>query len=164
MYNVLSKIIRWFRLRFLLIKKFQKKRFTMDQNKFLNITKRVTRKTSVVQRWQEASEIYIDTEGKVIYPKYSKHYPYTVAHTINCECNEMLNHGLNHGLFFSLFKLLPCHIHWIVYVLSYLNFMFEFLSSFSTAQIGGHRTWPIQTISWILSRRVGWRCPVKLAL
>ena len=56
----------------------------MDQNKFLNITKRVQRKTSVVQRWQEASEIYIDTEGKVIYPKYSKHYPYTVAHRIDC--------------------------------------------------------------------------------
>ena len=36
----------------------------MDQNKFLNITKRVTRKTSVVQRWQEASEIYLDTEGR----------------------------------------------------------------------------------------------------
>ena len=51
----------------------------MDQNKFLNITKRVTRKTSVVQRWQEASEIYIDTEGKVIYPKYSKH---TLEHTM----------------------------------------------------------------------------------
>ena len=36
----------------------------MAQNNFLNITKRVQRKTSVVQRWQEASEIYIDTEGR----------------------------------------------------------------------------------------------------
>ena len=108
LYNVLSKIIRWFRLRFLLIKKFQKKRFTMDQNKFLNITKRVTRKTSVVQRWQEASEIYIDTEGKFIYPKYSKHYPYTVAHTIDCGCSKVLNHGLNHRLFLSLFFFFFC--------------------------------------------------------
>ena len=36
----------------------------MDQNNFLNITKRVQRKNSVVQRWQEASEIYLDTEGR----------------------------------------------------------------------------------------------------
>ena len=42
---------------------------------------------------------------KVIYSKYSKHCPYTVAHTIDCVCNKMLNHGLNHGLFLSLFKL-----------------------------------------------------------
>ena len=80
----------------------------MDQNKFLNITKRVTRKTSVVQRWQEASEIYIDTEGKAIYPKYSKHYPYTVAHRIDCGCSKMLNRGLNHGLFLSLFFFFFC--------------------------------------------------------
>ena len=42
--------------------------------------------------------------GKVIYAKYSKHWPYTVAHTIDCVCNKMLNHGLNHGLFLALFK------------------------------------------------------------
>ena len=39
---------------------------------------------------------------KVIYPKYSKHLPYTVAHTIDCVCSKMLNRGLNHGLFLSL--------------------------------------------------------------
>ena len=49
--------------------------------------------------------------AKVIYPKYSKHLPYTVAHTIDCVCSKMLNHGLNHGLFLSLFKLIPCPIH-----------------------------------------------------
>ena len=64
--------------------------------------------------------------GKVMYPKYSKHWPYTVAHTIDCVYCKMLNHGLNHGLFLSLFKLIPCPIHWIVYVLAYLNFIFEF--------------------------------------
>ena len=52
---------------------------------------------------------------KVIYPKYSKHWPYTVAHTIDCVCSKMLNHGLNHGFFLSLFKLIPCPIYWIVY-------------------------------------------------
>ena len=46
--------------------------------------------------------------------KYSKHWPYAVAHTIDCVCSTMLNHGLNHGLFLSLFKLIPCPIHWIV--------------------------------------------------
>ena len=40
----------------------------------------------------------------VIHPKYSKHLPYTVAHTIDCVCSIMLNHGVNHGLLFSLFK------------------------------------------------------------
>ena len=55
---------------------------------------------------------------KVIYSKYSKHWPYTVAYTIDCVCSKMLNHGLNHGLFLSLLKLIPCHIHSIVYVSS----------------------------------------------
>ena len=41
---------------------------------------------------------------KVIYPKYSKHWPYTVAHTIDCVCSKMLHHGLNHGLFLILFS------------------------------------------------------------
>ena len=59
---------------------------------------------------------------KVIYPKYSKHWPYTVVHTIDCVCSKMLNHGL----FLSLFKLIPYPTHWIVYVLAYLNFIFEF--------------------------------------
>ena len=45
---------------------------------------------------------------KVIYPKCSKHWPYTykvytVAHTIDCVCSKTLNHGLNHGSLFPLF-------------------------------------------------------------
>ena len=63
---------------------------------------------------------------KVIYPKYSKHWPYTVASTIDCGCIKMLNHGLYHGFLLSPFKLIPCPIHWIVCVLAYLNFIFEF--------------------------------------
>ena len=39
---------------------------------------------------------------------------------------KMLNHGLNHGIFLSLFKLISCPIYWIVCVLAYLNFIFEF--------------------------------------
>ena len=52
---------------------------------------------------------------KVTYPKYSKHWPYTVAYTIDCVCSKILNHGLNHGLFLSLFKFISCPIHWIVH-------------------------------------------------
>ena len=59
---------------------------------------------------------------KVIYPKYSKHWLYNVAHTIDCLCSKMLNHGLNHGLFLSLFKL-P---HTLNCICVYLNFKFEF--------------------------------------
>ena len=40
---------------------------------------------------------------KVIYPKYSKHWPHTVAHTIDCVSIVMLNHGLNHSLTFQAF-------------------------------------------------------------
>ena len=40
------------------------------------------------------------TKTKVIHPKYAKHWPYTVAHTIDCVCSKMFNHGL----FLSLFK------------------------------------------------------------
>ena len=31
---------------------------------------------------------------KVIYPKFSKHWLSTVAHTIDCVCSKILNHGL----------------------------------------------------------------------
>ena len=58
-----------------------------------------------------------DVHFKVIYPKYSKHWHYTVAYTIDCVSSKMLNHGLNHGIFLSLFKHIPCPINWIVYVL-----------------------------------------------
>ena len=58
----------------------------------------------------------IRPSSKVLYTKYSKYWPYTVAHTIDCVCRKMLNHGLNHAIFLSLFMLIPCPIHWIVYV------------------------------------------------
>ena len=49
--------------------------------------------------------VVVSTTAKVIHPKYSKQWPYTVARTIDCVCSKMLNHGLNYGLFLSLFKL-----------------------------------------------------------
>jgi hypothetical protein len=49
------------------------------------------------------SSIYV--VGKVIYPKYSKHWLSTMAYTIDCVFRKISNHGLNHGLLFSLFKL-----------------------------------------------------------
>ena len=47
---------------------------------------------------------YVSPIAKVIYPKNSKHWPSTVAHSIDFVCSKVLNHGLNHGLLFSLFK------------------------------------------------------------
>ena len=49
---------------------------------------------------------------KVIYPKYSKHWLSTVAHTIDFVCSKILNHGL----LFSLFKFLGWKI-----ILNYLE-------------------------------------------
>ena len=66
---------------------------------------------------------YILPGPKVIYTKYSKHWPYTVAHTNDCVCSKMLNHGLNHGLSLLLLKLIPCHIHWIVNVLGVIQLL-----------------------------------------
>ena len=41
------------------------------------------------------------------YIHYSKHWPYTVAYTIDCVWSNMLNHGLNHGFFFHFSSLYP---------------------------------------------------------
>ena len=46
--------------------------------------------------WREKScydevKFQIHTWFKVIYTKYSKHWPYTVAHTLDCVCSEMNN-------------------------------------------------------------------------
>ena len=43
-----------------------------------------------------SSELYIPS-------KYSKHWPYPLASTINCDCSKILNHVLSHGLFLSRF-------------------------------------------------------------
>ena len=64
-------------------------------------------------KWIISMVLFWDTfffyeKNKVIHPKYSKHWPYPVAYTIDCVCSKMLNHGLNHGLFLTLFKLIPC--------------------------------------------------------
>ena len=48
---------------------------------------------------------------KVIYPKYSKQWPYTVAHTIGYVCSKMLNHGLNHGFVSLTFQTYTRVIH-----------------------------------------------------
>ena len=47
---------------------------------------------------------YFYTTNKVIHPKYSKHWPYTLAPKIDCGCSKMLNHVLNHGFLFDHFS------------------------------------------------------------
>ena len=61
--------------------------------------------TNVVRGFGASSQQ--QSSAKAIHLKCYKHWPYTVAHTINCVCIKILNLGLNHGLFLSLFKLLP---------------------------------------------------------
>ena len=56
-----------------------------------------------------SQEVHISL--KVIYPKYSKHWPYILAYTMDCDWSKMLNHGLNHGLFLSFFNFFV-KIHW----------------------------------------------------
>ena len=48
--------------------------------------------------WLNRRDKYICNciQAKFIYPKYSKHWPYLLAYTIDCDCSKMLNHGLNH--------------------------------------------------------------------
>ena len=53
---------------------------------------------------------FFHTNSKVIYSKYSKHWPYTVAQAIDCVCSIMLNHGF----FLSLFKV----IHTLPHILN----------------------------------------------
>ena len=90
--------------------------------------------TNLTLRWQMSEKIMTCVKkmsdvcrGLKLHPKlylkYSKHLSYTVAHFV---CSKMINHGLNHGLVLSLFKLIPCILHWIVYMLAYPNFKFEF--------------------------------------
>ena len=44
----------------------------------------------------------LQPKDKVIYPKYSKHWLSSVAHTIDCVCSKILNHGLLFSLFMFL--------------------------------------------------------------
>ena len=34
----------------------------------------------------------VEVLNKLIYPKYSKHWPYLLAYTMDCECSKILNH------------------------------------------------------------------------
>ena len=59
---------------------------------------------------------------KVIYPKYSKHWLYTVAHTIGCVWSKMRNHGSKHVLFLTLFKLVQVKIINVGYTWPFMRF------------------------------------------
>ena len=55
--------------------------------------------------WQKFAESSIlQYETKVIRPKYSKHWSYLLAATVDFGWCKILNHDLNHGLFHSLLK------------------------------------------------------------
>ena len=51
--------------------------------------------------------------GKVIYTKYSKHWPYTVAHTFDCLCSKIDNSWFNPWFSFYFSSLYPApYIEW----------------------------------------------------
>ena len=81
----------------------------------------LSQKNEVMNAWPNQS--YICTPVT----KYSKHWPYTLAHTIDrVRAKKKLNHGLNYGFFFHFSSFYPapyielnvCYPTWI----SYLNF------------------------------------------
>ena len=53
--------------------------------------------------------------SKVIYTKYSKHWLYTVAHTIECVCSKMNNSWFNPWFSFYISSLCPApYIEWYI--------------------------------------------------
>ena len=61
-------------------------------------------KSSRLHQMRALRHSTLELKNKVMFPKYAKHWLFTVAHTIDCVCCKILNHSLNHGLSFSLFK------------------------------------------------------------
>ena len=75
---------------------------TRETDKVKSLTIFVT-ESFIIQEsgfWSFAKLLTFSLVTKVIYTKYSKHEPYTVAHTLDCVCSKTSNHGLT----FSLFK------------------------------------------------------------
>ena len=73
------------------------------------------------------------TLPKVIYSKYSKHWPYSVAHTTDCVSNKMLNCGLTISFTFQMYDL-PNTFNCIS--VSLFRFSIWILEQFCTAQNG----------------------------
>merc|ERR1711971_337225 len=53
----------------------------------------------------------IDMIDKVLHPKYFKHLPYTVAHTIDCVCSKMLNSWFKSWVISFTFQVFWMKIH-----------------------------------------------------
>ena len=73
---------------------------------------------------------FFDNDSKVIHPKYSFHWPYTVAHTIDWVCTKMLNHGLNPVLFLFWLMFLTKFLTDSCYKFYYDFFSINFLMNF----------------------------------
>ena len=76
----------------------------MSITNYYNIAMKTIRSCSIMEKhlfWFMILQYLIKV---IVYPKYSKHWLSTVAHTIDCVCSKILNNGLNHGLLFSIFK------------------------------------------------------------
>ena len=61
------------------------------------------------------SSALVEHKGKVIETKYSKHWPYTVAHTFDCVCSKTNNSWFNPWFSFYFSSLYPApYIEWYV--------------------------------------------------
>ena len=69
--------------------------------------------------WQFPLQNYQQVQGKAIHSKYSKHWPYLLATTLDCCCNKRLNHCLNHGLFLSFLNVFGPNFHCQNYVFDF---------------------------------------------
>ena len=59
--------------------------------------------------------VFFQVRGKIIYTKYSKHWFYTVAHTIECVCSKINNSWFNPWFSFYISSLcLAPYIEWYI--------------------------------------------------
>ena len=80
----------------------------------------------VLLRDMEMTQGSFFISGKGIDTKYSKHWPYTVAHTFDCVCSKINNSWFNQWFSFYCLSLYPApyiewYICWPIWI-SYLNF------------------------------------------
>ena len=72
---------------------------------YKTITKVVSFPHSFARTWK--SYFQIGLKIKVVYTKYSKHWPYTVAHTMECVCSKIYYSWLNAWFSFYFSSLHP---------------------------------------------------------
>ena len=90
--------------------------------------------------------------AKVIEIKYSKHWPYTVAHTFDCVCSKINNSWFNPWFSFYFSSLYPApYIEWYMCCpiqISYLNFTAVLARPKTAHSAQTHKSIPFIWIVW----------------